>query len=181
LRYTRHEIIVASSWRAGYRQSHGEFVCFLEPDCVLSDFYFEKLLSVFDDKPSYRKLAMVTPTLAVNDWDSKIYGYILSATSVIPSRIKSSSESYLIQIGYVPGAIIRRSAMGLTPPRNKDNMAESLQFSLWFWDNGQHIALDPDVTYVSTDTSLSLPFHVDYLRPKTVGNVRSLWKREMIG
>jgi hypothetical protein len=181
LKGVKHEIIVADTWADGYAESSGEFVSFLEKDCVLSKGYFKELLKVFGDKPSYRKLAMVTPVLGANSWDTKVYGYVLSPTSVIPSRIKSSAETYLIQIGFIPGALIRRSALGFIAPEGEDPMLESVNLSILFWNHGQRIALNPDVTYVSTDNLLDLAYHIEQPESPTLTLTIEMWHRELIG
>ena len=175
------EIIVAPTWKDGYSRVNGEFVSFIDHDCVLSPGYFKKLLSVFKDNPTYRKLAMVTPVLGVNSWDIKVFGYILSPTSIFPSRIRSSSDVYLIQIGYIPGAIIRRSALETASPIDGDHIIDSVNQSIRLWNKGQRIAIDPSVTYVSTNAELDLPFNVDRAVDAELEATIAMWKREMIG
>lgn len=175
-----HEIIIAPDWRTGYLGTKGEFVCFMERDATLSKGYFKELLKVYRENPTFRKLAMVTPTLGVNAWETKIYGYLLTSTSVMPSRIKSSSEGYLIQVGFIPGAIIRRSALGKVAPQDEDVLTESVNVSVYFWNHGQRVLIHPGVTYVSTYEKLDIPFNVD---PPSLElqETMTMWKREMVG
>lgn len=176
-----HEIIVDTNWSRGFLRAKGEFISFLEADCVISEGYFKKLLEVFKDKPSYRKLAMVTPVLGANSWTTQIFGYLLSPTSIMPSRIRSSSELYLIQIGFIPGAIIRRTSLVGVLPKNKDVMMESVNLSVFLWENGQRVALNPEAVYVSADDQLDLPYHVERQLVERLEPIITMWKRELIG
>jgi hypothetical protein len=180
LKKINHELIIAHDWRTGYQQANGEYVAFIEKDCVLSEGYFKALLALFDNK-SYRKLAMVSPALGVNHWQTKVYGYRLSPTSVLPSQIKSSTDPYLIQIGYIPGSIIRRSALGNVAPSDVDVMLESANLSIYFWIHGKRIIIHPDVTYVSTDDLLDLPYPMDSVMTKSLIETMAMWSRELIG
>lgn len=174
------EVIIAKDWATGYAMSEGEFVCFLEPDCVFSPGYFRELIGLFDINPSFRKLAMITPVLAVNDWKKQVYGYRLATNGILPISKQSSSEVYLIQLGYIPGAIIRRSALSsLAPTYLADILTQSIKLSIYFWNNGQRVALNPRVVYVTTNEDLNQPLlmeHVIDLAP-----LMDMWRRELIG
>lgn len=176
----KHQIIMANNWKVGLVAAEGEYVCFIEKDAILGPNYFKTLLGVFHERMSFRKLAMVAPALAVNDWKKLVYGYRVSPTSILPSHLKSSTSTYHIQIGYIPGALIRRSALGHLAPAEKDPMMDSVNLSMYFWNNGQRIALTPDAVYVSTDELLDLPYHIKQDQ-KAVGKTIEMFKQEMIG
>ncbi len=176
----KHQIIMANNWKVGLVAAEGEYVCFIEKDAVLGPDYFKTLLGVFHERMSFRKLAMVSPALAVNDWKKLVYGYRISPTSVLPSHIKSSTSTYHIQVGYVPGSLIRRSALGNLAPADKDPMADSVNLCLYFWNNGQRIALTPDAVYVSSDDSLDVPFHASHNKTQ-IGKTIEMFKQELIG
>jgi hypothetical protein len=174
-----HEVIVAKSWQDGLKKTTGEFVTFVEKDCVLSPNYFITLLAVFSERPSFRKLAMVAPSLGVNSWKNKVYGYRLKSNIAMPIKQTNSNEPHFSQIVYLPGTLIRRSALGSLVPNDKDVMLDSFNFSLYFWGNGNMVILHPAVTYVSTDEELDLNYHID--EPGDYDAITKMFRREMIG
>lgn len=179
LKRSNYELI-NESWSIGAAQAAGEFVCFLENDCVLSEDYFYNLLHSFTDKRAYRKLAMVVPALAVNSWERYVYGYLLGPREITPVARPSSSEPYTVQIGYVPGAIIRRSALGVRFPLPEAGVRESAKLSAHFWTNGNYVLLDPRVSYVTTNLEaaddLEQDMTLEYVEP-----LLELFAREYIG
>lgn len=174
-----HEILICD-WEVGMCAAQAEFICLLEADCVFSKGYFKKLLAGFSNKPSYRKLAMVTPALGLNAWEARVYGYLITTTSVMPSRIKSSRDTYLIQMGFLPGAIIRRSSLPIVPI-TADILTASMDMSIFFWNHGQRVALNPEVTYVTTNQQYGIARMIADLAESEMTNTRELWKRELVG
>lgn len=175
-----HEIIMDDSWAEGAKKAKGEYVCFLEKDCVLGGDYFSSLLANFTDNPSFRKLAVVAPNLGVNSYKQLVYGYRLTPTSVLPSELSSSRSAHLIQIAYIPGALIRRSALGSLSVGQTDPMMDSVNLSIYFWNNGTRILLDPDVLYISTDEALKLPHQFDPIATN-LADLTEMWARELVG
>lgn len=174
-----HEIIMPTRWSMGLRRAKGEFICFLESDCVLGPGYFTSLLAQFEDKPSFRKLAMVCPVLGINSYDNRVYGYRMAPKDVYPAFIPSSSSPYFIQIGYVPGAILRRSSILESPPHVRDPLLDSTIISLGLWTSGQRIMMVPGTLYISTQEDLDVPFWYD--RDERALGISQIFKRETIG
>lgn len=177
-----HEVILAPDWKTGYEMAKGDFICFLEDDCVLSDNYFKKLFSVFGKNTLYRKLSMVCPAVGLNSWESRSYGYLLSPSSVLPSFVRSSGSFYMIQIAYIPGSIIRRSAMGnkLIDINDENLLFDSANLSIFLWSNGGRIGIEPQVTYVSTNPDAGKGISYRSADQEAVDPIVAMWKREMI-
>lgn len=172
-----YEIIIAKTWQRGLDKAKGEFVTFLEKDCVLGPNYFATLLDAFDERPSFRKLAMVAPTLGINSWTKKVYGYNLYPNKVVPINERPSSEPHRVQIAYLPGAILRHSTINAIAPKRDDFMLDSVNFSIYFWNNGNMILMHPGVTYISSDEQLDLPYHID--TPLDYPALSKMFRREM--
>lgn len=140
------------------------YICFLEPDCLVNSGYFASQLGLFKKNPMFRKLSMLSSAVAVNDWSNKFYGYSLGnnyTDGVLPVREKKSKAVYPVQIGYIPGAIIRtnmlRTAMQDLKVNNSwedDLVFLSTQLSLAFWrqGDGNPVHINPNTTYVTTET-----------------------------
>lgn len=179
-----HEIIQADNWDEGLGRAKGEFISFLEPQSRVSKNYFKKNLRVFTSQPLFRKLVMVASSVDVPESAHKIYGYLLSLEgtypNILPSRIQSSSEPYGIQVGYVPGAILRRNMI----PHGlffDDPVASSVKISLSLWEKGWRLLLNPNTVYSPAGTRrLDLPIQVEGL-PETTKDLALQFKREMIG
>ena len=177
-----HEIILSDGWADGLKNCHGEYVCFLEKDCLLTPRYFAKLLDNFEDKPSFRKLALVAPTTGVNSYSNRVYGLKIRSTDIHPSVMPSSSSTYLVQAAYYPGAIIRKSVIGNFAPSDKNITLDSVNLSLFLWSTGQRVLLDPKVLYITTDDSADQP--IDYHPTKDIidrRKVMDIFRRESIG
>ncbi len=177
-----HEIIMPLRWSAGLGRAKGEYICFLEKDCVLAPRYFASLMDQFVDKPSFRKLAMVSPALGINSYNRLLYGYRVRGRDVYPSLVPSSTSPYQIQIGYVPGSIIRRSAIGALSPRAQDAVTDSVNMSLYLWSNGQRVIIVPTTLYISTDVNLDSPYW--FRRSHNIHDMAKViqqFKREEIG
>lgn len=180
-----HEIIHAESWRKGLDEAKGEFVCFIEPDSDVSENYFEKNLKIFTSQPLYRKLAMVASAVEIKESNHKLYGYLLSLEgtlpSLLPSRIRSSQEPYNVQIAYIPGAIIRRSALENVNLIVSDPIVASVNLSVDFWLNGTRLCLNPDTTYSpNLERALDIPMHLKNL-PEAAASLIPMFRRELVG
>lgn len=181
----KHEIIHAPTWKEGLLEAKGEFICFVEPDSDFSKDYFATNLKVFTSQPLYRKLAMVASAVEILESEHKLYGYLLSLEgtlpSLLPSRIKSSQEPYSVQIAYLPGAIIRRSALENVDLIVDDPIAASVKISVDFWLNGTRLCLNPNTTYTPhMERSLDIPMHLQGL-PETVASLIPMFRRELVG
>lgn len=143
--------------------SKNRYVCYVEADCLVNSAYFSTLMGLFKKNPMHRKLSMMTSGTGVNNWANKFYGYCLGdnySDGVIPVKQKKSNKPYPVQIGYLPGAIIRRSMleralkdMNYNNSWENDLVYLSAQFSLAFWKqgDGNPVHIYPETTYVTTE------------------------------
>jgi len=161
------EVVRAPNFRQGLDLSEGEFLCYVEPDCLFSDNYFMVLLNMMAANAQYRKLAMVSPLLCLRHWDVEVHGYRVEDGVVIPNMPKKPKKSYLpdykekmgqIQVGYFPGSMIRRSAAERLYFDDSKPMKSSVENSLALWEEGNRIVLNSYVKYVSNRYDLDLPF-----------------------
>lgn len=178
-----HEVIIAKNWGYGLETARGDYVCLLEKDCFLAPEYFAPLLDTFENNPLFRKLAMVAPAVGVNSMTNRIYGYKIAMSDAYPSFASSSISPYLIQTAYIPGALIRKSAVRDLQITEKDLVLNSLNFCISLWGDGQRILLNPVSLYVSSDSRLDIPFSF-YTPHEGLENAREvldLFRREQIG
>ncbi len=169
------DIIVSDSWFDYLPKIKNKFVCFVEADCLVSEGYFIKQLAgILADKS--RRTSMFTACVAVDRWNNCFYGYQINyeyTQNVIPNKSKKSNNPYQIEIGYVPGALIRLSMLKkalidlkINDTWKNDLVFLSSQLSLAFWrqganrsikniQNGNPVYINPDVTYVSTETYIN--------------------------
>jgi hypothetical protein len=157
------ELLVADDWFGPLPRVRNTYVCFVEADCLVNSGYFESQLGLFRKNPMFRKIAMMSSATGVNDWANKFFGYRLGnnySEGVIPEKTKRSSAVYPIQIGYVPGSVIRvatlKHLLGDLKPSNSwqdDLVYFSTQISLGFWNqgDGNRVHLNPNSTYVTTE------------------------------
>lgn len=143
------------------------YICFVEADCLVNSGYFSSQLGLFKKNPYFRKLAMLSSATAVNTWVNKFYGYSLGdnwSDGIIPNKDKKSSVVYPVQIGFVPGAIIRvnmlhralsklNAANGLE--QNLVHLSAVLSVAFWTQGDGNRVHLNPNTTYVSTEGSIN--------------------------
>jgi hypothetical protein len=160
-----------------WKDAESEFISFVPPGRTISDGYFNELLSVFADRPLFRKLSMVSPSIDIAG-ESPVYGWLVSPTSIMPSRIRSSTEPYAVQIGYLPGAIIKKTALErLQPKFTMADLDNSINLSLELWDSGLRCFIHPKVSFEGEHRH-GIP--IKY-QPVVDEKVRKIWKREMVG
>lgn len=180
-----YEIISTPGWNEGIKYASGEFVCLVESGSEISDGYFWDNLRIFTSQPSFRKLAMVSPEIAHKEWETTIFGYLLSTDgtkpSVLPSHVRSSSQPYAIQIGYIPGSIIRRVVAEHTI-LGDDMLFDSIRLSLSLWAAGSRCFINPDTTYIdSSERKIQFPTSYDGELPKEIKDLVQMFRREMVG
>ncbi len=177
------EILACDNWNAGLKGAKGEYISFLEPEATLSYNYFHDLLDVFLEQPSFRKLAFVAPAVTKTSWfgNKSIYGYKIATSGVWPSFIKSSISPYSIQVGYLPGAVIRKSVMKSLEFFEVDPVMGSVGASLGFWQNGLRCLLDPRAIYTSPEKKLDTPITIENEVPKDIEKLIRMFKREVVG
>lgn len=158
------DLIVVDNWfDAVPRAKKNLYVCFVEADCLVNSGYFASQLGLFKKNPYFRKLAMLSSGTGVNNWGNKFYGYSLGnsySDGIIPNTDKKSNTVYPIQVGFVPGSIIRVSMLGKVMAGLKygnalqdDLVHLSTVLSLAFWNqgDGNRVHINPNTTYVSTE------------------------------
>jgi hypothetical protein len=157
------------------------------------------MLGLFKKNFQFRKLAMVSSGVGLNNWGNKIYGYHMEEVTygnwkdtkgvatkqveIQPFREKRSSGLFPVQIGFVPGAIIRRGALqaamneldGKLDPRNLVKL--STEVSFYLWETGRRVHVSPSTTYVSTDECLDSPVQFKFdLNPEA----RHIFSQEIV-
>ena len=150
------ELLFVNNWWEGVKQAHNNYICLLEPDCLVSKDYFVNLANSLQENLYFRKLNMMASAVGVNSWADKIYGYKLGRGGrITPSKFPTSGTPYPVEIGYVPGAIIRTSTLRrVIEDYNYDtaNLIElSAELSFYFWSKGKRVHVNPSTTYVTTE------------------------------
>lgn len=202
------EIMLEDTWGEGLRKVRTPYVSLVEPDCVFSSGYFasncglmKKLQPrVSDGSPGGHggggnmKLAMIASCLGIRDFGNRIYNYELGKVTdkgtdieikswhIQPVRDKRLMNLYQVQVGFMPGAIIRTSAIKdiiddeLWQEPNLVKLSTALSFYLW--DTGRRVQLNPNTTYVSSDKNLEFP---PLFETKVPFKVANLFRQEGIG
>jgi hypothetical protein len=160
-----------------WRNASSEFITFVPPGHTISEGYFDELVSVFTDRPLFRKLSMVSPSIDI-EGESPVFGWMVSQTSILPSRIRSSTEPYAVQIGYLPGAVIKKTALErLQPQFTNADVDNSINLSLDLWDSGLRCFIHPKIA-IQGEHRHGIPFNY---QPVIDEKVKKIWKREMVG
>lgn len=165
------ELIIAKDWFDALKEVDTNYVCLVEADCLVSKDYFKKQLNSLT-KTHLRKISMLTAITAVSHWDNCFYGYRMGGAytdAVIPVTYKKSQAMHPVQIGYMPGAIIRTKMLkqaiidiAANATWKNDLVFLSAQLSFAFWrqgkdgiankvQNGNPVYINPSVTYVTTE------------------------------
>lgn len=170
--------ILVKSWQSGLKKAKGDFVCLLEADSAVSPGTIRRNLSEFTENPQYRKLAMVSSLVDITKFKDPVswtYQNGLAALLKTPSKMFHS-----VRIGNVPGAIIRKSS--LVKANIKFDLhpwALSTQLSLYFWDNGLRIAMQPESIYYAPEM-MTRKVRRPKRKPKPSARVMRIWEQEMI-
>lgn len=178
----RSEMLTEDSWAEGLKKVRTPFVCLLEADCVLSSGYFWDALEPFREDGhnpekgtgGYTKLAVISPVVGVESFTNRIYGYGIEGDEAYPKSTKDSDGPYHVQIGYVPGAIMRYASIKNADVDwdNKDLVRLSAEVCLELWNTGRRVQINPAVTYVSSYYLVDAPCLVNL-----PGNVQDIFKR----
>lgn len=178
------KIIRADNYKDACAQSTAEYICFMGKGIVSGD-YFSENLGIFHDNPLFAKLAMVSPTVTDRQLKNRIYGYRLTPLGVFPVTKPSSIMPYGVQIGYLPGAIIKRYLLERNAKYLKDSaLLDSYQVSSDSWMGGSYCYINPRTTYVDTENNpnQSLNFVQDpWEHSEKMSIVKVTWRREIIG
>lgn len=157
------EILILKDWVKGLDDIQNKYICFVEADCLVSSGYFTSQLGLLKKDPYFRKLAMLSSVTGVNNWANRFYGYSIDEEHnkvVRPNLHKRSGVVDAVQIGYVPGSIIRVNMLkkAISHPDvikaiEKDLVLFSTVLSLAFWrqGDGNRVHLNPNAVYVTTE------------------------------
>lgn len=177
------ELIVAKDWLGALDKVENKYVCFVESDCLVSSGYFSSQLGLFKKNPDFRRLAMLSSAVAVNNWAVKFYGYSAGQGYVEPTKNKKSRYVYPVQVGYVPGAIInvlmlREILSDIQQVRYDDLIELSTIISFGFWrkGDGHRVHINPNTTYVTTEEYTNELGDLDL----DTSDLKDLFKREVI-
>lgn len=176
-------LIVSKNWFDTLGEVKTKFVCFVESDCLVNSGYFSSQLGLFKKDPYSAKLAILSSSIGVNDWANKFYGYSIGdnhVEGVIPNKQKKSTNVYPVQIGFIPGAVIRTEMLGrlLEQEQAVNGWEEDLLFlstkiSLGFWRQGigksktagspgNRTHINPNTCYVTTETYVNDIGHFEH-------------------
>lgn len=168
--------IIRNTWVKGIPKARGNFVCLLETDSAVEPGTIKDNLAVFTDNPSYRKLAMVSPTVdfvgmperLIFSWNNGLKGYHAS-------QLKSMRDC---RVGYVPGSVIRRTSLlksNLDHLLNPNRLTTDMAFD--FWSRGLRISVNPETTYCAPE-NVKYKNYKDKFVPDQ--KVIELWEHELI-
>lgn len=210
------ELLIKDEWFdvSGVKNN---LVCYVEADCLVNGGFFASQMGLLKKDPMRNKIAVLGTATAVNDWGNRFFGYhfVKSGWSgltkdgirtkggyhIEPIKEKRSSVIYATQITYIPGAIMRKTAMQkvLTNIQYNNSWTNDLVYmstmvSLGFWRNGfitkqsgrvggqsgspnSRVHINPNTTYVTTE---------DYVNDIAKVNVNAddlmpVFRRESIG
>jgi hypothetical protein len=182
------ELIVAQNWFDALSVVKNKYVCLVESDCLVSSGYFASQMGLFKKNPYMRKLAMLSSATGVNNWATRVYGYKLGGNytdGIIPVLDKTSTSVHPVQMGFVPGAIIRvemlKKALSTLKFSSHDDMnlvTMSAMISIAFWKqgDGNRVHINPNTTYVTTENYANDICMVD-VKP---GNLVEMFRKEVI-
>lgn len=169
------ELLLADNWEDGIMRARNDFICLVEPDCLVSSGYFASNLGLFTKSDHFRKLAMVTSAVGLDNWANRIFGYKLesieygdpkvmstSEMEIRPVKTKTQNSLFAIEIGFLPGAVIRKSVARyllneFKQLRTKNLVQLSTETSFRLWETGRRVHVNPNTTYVSTVPYLAEP------------------------
>lgn len=199
------EILLEDSWSEGLKKVRTPYVSLVEPDCVFSSSYYASnygLIKKAHEKGApykggggYQKLAMLSSCLGIKDFGNRVYNYELDKVRegevsgvqmkgwhICATKTKLNMKLYSVQVGFVPGAVIRMSAIKDIIEDElwdgNDLVKLSTALSFYLWNTGRVVQLNPNTTYVSSDGNLEKPPLFETHIPD---KVRNLFQKELIG
>lgn len=183
------ELLVKDKW-FDLEHIRNRYVCFVEADCLVEPGFFKSQMEKFLEKGYSRNMAMMSASTSVCYWDNKIYGYRLDERNdgLVPNRQPKSRVPFTVEVGYIPGAIIRVSMLK-TILKDFDNQTQDLvylssELSMAFWrksaeaqGKGYRVYLNPRTSYLTTEDYVN-----DLGKFETSANdsVMSLFSKESI-
>ena len=176
-------IIYANSLVEGLPNVKSEFVCYIGNAIVDTD-YFNDNLNIFIEYPAFKKLSIVSSATLDKNLSKRVYGYTLDPDGVKPVYKKASSMPYALQIAYLPGAIIRFSAIDhIKEYLTGDDLKDSYQASVDFWMTGKRCYINPRSTYIDYrfNPTDDIKFSKDpWANHEPMQKIKLMWKREVI-
>lgn len=186
------ELLITEGWSEGIGKCKTEYICLIEPDCLVSSGYFASQVGLFKKNPMYRQLGIMTSSTSIVNWANKIYGYDLAdrqTLGVVPIKHPASSAPYRLPIAYIPGSIMRLSTLKRVLENNrKDHIIGSglmklsadltyfsTMVSLAFWRLDSHICINPNASYCTTEDYVGEKGNFD----NTAGDLYSRFKKEL--
>lgn len=161
------QIIVSPSWFSALDQVKNKFVCFMESDCLVSSGFFTSQLGLLQKNSQNRRIAVMASSTSVEIWVNRFFGYDIASDYVegfLPNKDKKSSVPYMVEVAYIPGALIRLATLKnliKDKPKasewEKDLVQLSVNLSLNFWSRGigngigTMVYINPNATYVTTE------------------------------
>lgn len=167
------ELLIRDNWLSALGDTKNKYICFVEADCLVNSGYFASQMGLFQKNKHFRKLAMLSSAVGVDNWANKFYGYSndrkwegvkgkveVKERVVVPNHQKKSSNVYPVQYGYVPGSIIRKGMLvkaledvGESKLWSNNLQELSLNLSTCFWSqgDGNRVHINPNTTYVTTE------------------------------
>lgn len=181
------ELLIRDKW-FDLENVKNRYICFVEPDCLVSEGYFKTQMEDFQKKGFSRLTGIMSATTAINYWDNKIYGYRTDTQirGILPNRKQKSSLSFSVQVAYVPGAIIRVNMLKKILKDahfakhfgvEDDLVYLSSKLSLAFWDRGHRVYVNPNATYLTTEQYVNDVGHFD---TPMASDTMNLFSRESI-
>jgi hypothetical protein len=197
------EIILEDTWSEGLKKVRTPYVSLVEPDCVFSANYYTSNMGIMkkahekvqghvgqpEGGGGYQKLAMIASCFGVKNFANRIYSYELDKVRegmeingvqmkgwhIQPDQTKRSNKLYHVQVGFIPGAVIRMSAIKDIIEdalwNGNDLVKLSTALSFYLWDSGRRIQVNPNTTYVSNDDFLQKPPLFETRVPDKVANI----------
>lgn len=178
LKFVDYEIIPCQDPAKALQLVSGRFILFLEEDSAFEPGSIRHCLDTFEGNPSYRKLAMVSPSVDFDGIDHRV-GFGYDEGLMFTTVNDNSTESYPVSIGYLYGSIIRTTAYRkAVVSHKKDAMYKSMQISEFFWSNGLRVEMHPMATYYAPagyGPSLEGGYKI-----KNNSEALKVWKKEFI-
>lgn len=171
------KLVVYENWLDAVSEVGSTYICFVESDCLVNSGYFTSQIGLIKKNPKFRKLSMLSSSVGVNNWANRFYGYSVGnefTDGIVPNKQKKSNQLYPIQIGYVPGSIIRtnmlRNALDNNRPDERWNnlvyMSTILSTAFWKQGDGNPVYINPNSSYVTTEDYVN---NIDTNVPKVEG------------
>lgn len=172
--------VLVKEWGEGLLEATGDYTCLLEKDSAIQQGTILDNLQIFLDKPAYRKLAMVSPMVDIPQAKNNIsFTYDEGLSAIIK---QTSDEYHATRVGYVPGAIIRTSSLrkAIVSLDHHPTLL-SCMLSLFFWESGLRIALNPKSLYYVPENASYAYLSGGILLPLMPSSkVVQTWEHEMI-